>query len=45
MGNKKCKSDKKKDLDPQNQKEKKFTCKKCDLSSNKENKLCKPVKN
>jgi len=45
MSDKKCKSDKKKELDSDNSKEKKFKCKKCDATSNKEKKLCKPVKN
>ncbi|MCW3785345.1 hypothetical protein [Plebeiibacterium sediminum] len=40
-----CKKDKKKDKDPQKQEEKKFRCKKCNQTSNKEKKLCKPVKN
>ena len=42
---KKDKKDKKKDLDPQKQEEKKFRCKKCNATSNKESKLCKPTKN
>ncbi len=45
MGNKKCKSESKKDLDPQKQKEHKYKCKKCNLTAKKESKLCKPIKN
>ncbi len=44
MGSKKCKSKKKGDLDPIKE-EKKYTCKKCNKTSNKEGKLCKPSKN
>ena len=45
MGNRKCKTIKKKDFDSHKQKDKKFRCKKCELTSNKEDKLCKPKKN
>jgi hypothetical protein len=45
MGKTKCKTLKKGDLDPKRQeKNKKYSCKKCNLSSNNEKKLCKPVK-
>ncbi len=45
MGSKKCKDSNKKDLDSEKQKKHKYKCKKCDLTANKEKKLCKPIKN
>ncbi len=45
MGKTKCKDGKKKDADAMQQKDKKYKCKKCDRTANKEKKLCKPVKN
>ena len=44
MGQKKCKKAKKEDFDSNIQEDKKYKCKKCNLTSNKEKKLCKPEK-
>ncbi len=44
MGSKKCKDLKKGDVDPKQKENDKYKCKKCDLTANKEKKLCKPVK-